>query len=80
MFKRVINTKGFWKSAISLAVAFVLLFAVIKWAIDGFDMDYFTERDPIIFILTLLGAGLVYGFFVTYGKFSKKLKENDLRR
>ncbi len=80
MFKRVINTKGFWKSAISLAVAFALLFAVIKWAIDGFDMDYFTERDPIIFILTLLGAGLVYGFFVTYGKFSKKLKENDLRR
>lgn len=80
MFKRVINTKGFWKSVISLAVAFALLFAIIKWAIEGFDLDYFVERDPTIFILTLLGAGFIYGFFVTYGKFNKKLKEDDLRR
>lgn len=79
MFKRVLNTKGFWKSVISLALAFSFLFALIKWAIDGFDMAYFTERNPLIFILTLLAAGFVYGFFVTYGKFSKKLKEDDLR-
>ena len=80
MFKRVINTKGFWKSVISLALAFAFLFAIVKWAIEGFKMAFFTERDPFVFILTLFGAGFVYGFFVTYGKFSKKLKENDLRR
>ncbi|CAM3281926.1 hypothetical protein [Aequorivita lipolytica] len=77
MFKKVINTKGFWKSVLSLAVAFALLFAFIKWAIDGFEMAYFTERNPLIFILTLLLAGFVYGFFVTFGKFRAKLKEKE---
>lgn len=80
MFKRVVNTKGFWKSVISLALAFAIIFTIIKWAIEGFEMAYFTDRDPLAFILTLLAAGFVYGFFVTYGKFSKKLKEMDLRR
>lgn len=80
MFKRVINTKGFWKSVLTLALAFAILFAFIKWAIEGFAMAYFTERNPIIFILTLLVAGLVYGFFVTFGKFRAKLKERDSKR
>lgn len=77
MFKKVIATKGFWKSVISLAVAFAVLFTLIKWAIEGFDMAFFTERNPIMFILTLLLAGFVYGFFVTFGKFRAKLKEKD---
>lgn len=80
MFKRVINTKGFWKSVFSLAVAFALLFSLIKWAIEGFEVTYFTERDPVMFLLTLLLAGFVYGFFVTFGKFRAKLKENDRRQ
>ena len=77
MFKKVINTKGFWKSVFSLAVAFALLFTLIKWAIEGFEIAYFTERDPVMFILTLFLAGFVYGFFVTFGKFRAKLKQND---
>ncbi|WP_271424064.1 hypothetical protein [Aequorivita sinensis] len=77
MFKKVINTKGFWKSVISLAVSFAILFALIKWAIEGFDMAYFTERNPLVFMLTLLGAGFVYGFFVTFGKFRAKIKEKE---
>lgn len=80
MFKRVLNTKGFWKSVISLALAFAVIFALIKWAIEGFEMAYFTERNPAMFVLTLLLAGFVYGFFVTFGKFRAKLKENDLRK
>lgn len=80
MFKKVINTKGFWKSVISLALSFAILFALIKWAIEGFDIAYFTERNPTIFILTLLAAGFVYGFFVTFGKFRSKLKEKELRK
>ncbi len=77
MFKKVINTKGFWKSVFSLAVAFAILFTLIKWAIEGFEIAYFTERDPVMFILTLFLAGFVYGFFVTFGKFRAKLKQND---
>ena len=79
MFKKVINTKGFWKSVISLAVSFAILFALIKWAIEGFDMAYFTERNPLVFMFTLLGAGFVYGFFVTFGKFRAKIKEKEQR-
>ena len=77
MFKKVINTKGFWKSVLSLAVAFAVLFTLIKWAIEGFELAYFTERNPLMFILTLLLAGFVYGFFVTFGKFRAKLKEKE---
>ncbi len=80
MFKRVINTKGFWKSVISLAIAFAIIFTIIKWAIEGFELAFFTERNPVVFFLTLLVAGFVYGFFVTFGKFRTKLKEIDSRR
>lgn len=75
MFREVIGTKGFWKSVFSLAVAFAVLFALIKWAIEGFALAYFTEKDPLLFFATLFAAGFVYGFFVTFGKFRAKLKE-----
>lgn len=75
MFREVIGTKGFWKSVFSLAVAFAVLFALIKWAIEGFALAYFTEKDPLLFFVTLFAAGFVYGFFVTFGKFRAKLKE-----
>ncbi len=77
MFKKVINTKGFWKSVFSLAVAFAVLFALIKWAIEGFEIAYFTQQNPVMFMLTLLLAGFVYGFFVTFGKFKAKVKERE---
>ncbi len=77
MFKKVINTKGFWRSVFSLAMAFAILFALVKWAIEGFEIAFFTERNPLFFLLGLLLAGFVYGFFVTFGKFRAKLKEND---
>lgn len=80
MFKQVIGTKGFWKSVFSLALAFAIIFALIKWAIEGFAVSYFTDRNPIVFILTLLLAGFIYGFFVTFGKFRSKIKENNFRR
>ncbi|QAA81619.1 hypothetical protein EI546_07720 [Aequorivita sp. H23M31] len=80
MFKKIVGHKGFWKSVISLALAFAILFGLIKWAIEGFATAFFTERDPLVFILGLLLAGLVYGFFVTFGKFRAKIKENESRR
>lgn len=80
MFKKIINTKGFWKSVFSLAIAFSFLFALVKWAIEGFEIAFFTERDPLVFFITLFAAGFVYGFFVTFGKFRGKLKEKDSGR
>ena len=75
MFKKVINKKGFWKSVFSLAIAFALIFTLIKWAIEGFKIAYFTEGNPLMLIITIFLAGFVYGFFVTFGKFRAKLKE-----
>lgn len=77
MFKKVINKKGFWKSVFSLAIAFALIFTLIKWAIEGFKIAYFTESNPLMLIFTILLAGFVYGFFVTFGKFRAKLKETQ---
>lgn len=77
MFKEIISHKGFWRSVISLAIAFVLLFVLVKWAIEGFKMEFFTIQDPWLLILGSCVAGLVYGFFVTYGKFRARLKKKN---
>ena len=75
MFKKIINYKGFWRSVIVLGVSFVVLFVLIKWAFDGFSATFFSERNPYLLIGGSLAAGLVYGFFVSYGKFKNKLKK-----
>lgn len=80
MFKRVINTKGFWKSVLSLTIASAILFTIVKWAIEGFETAFFTERNPFVFFVILILAGFIYGFLVTFGKFRSKLKENDKRK
>lgn len=80
MFKKVLSTQGFWKSVISLAIAFVFLFVMVKWAIEGFKMAYFTEGNILLYFLTLSLAGFVYGFFVTFGKFRAKIKEKESRK
>ncbi|NND64277.1 MAG: hypothetical protein HKN48_13900 [Flavobacteriaceae bacterium] len=78
MFKRIINQPGFWRSVIALGVAFALLFVILKWLLDGFKFTFFTENDNLPLIaLGLAAAGFFYGFFVTYGKFWKQLKEKD---
>ncbi len=81
MFQKVISTQGFWKSVLSLGIAFALLFVIVKWAIEGFKMDYFTSlQNPILFVIGLIVGGFFYGFFVTYGKFRGKLKKDEERR
>ena len=81
MFKKVISTKGFWKSVLYIGIAFALLFVVIKWAIEGFKIDYFkTIKNPIFVITGLLLSGLVYGFLVSFGKFRGKLKKDEFRK
>ncbi|MBZ0328429.1 MAG: hypothetical protein K8F54_12535 [Altibacter sp.] len=77
MFKQIISHKGFWKSVVSLGLAFVILFLLIKWAIEGFSADFITAQNPLLFILGTAVAGFIYGFFVTFGKFRAKLKREE---
>jgi hypothetical protein len=77
MFKDVLNHKGFWRSVISLAAAFAVVFTIIKWVIEGFSFSFITESNPVRFIFGVIMAGFVYGFFVTFGKFRNKLKNKE---
>jgi len=80
MFQKIISTEGFWKSVISLGIAFALLFVIVKWAIEGFKLSYFSSlENPGLFVTGLTVGGLVYGFFVTYGKFRGKYKRDEHR-
>ncbi len=75
MFKKVINHPHFWRSVISIGLAFSILFILFKWALEGFKFDFIQE--PFTFFIAVFAGGFVYGFFVTYGKFWKKLKEKE---
>ena len=78
MFQKVISTPGFWRSVFSLGIAFALIFVLIKWAIEGFSMEYFNSiSNPFTFLLGLLTGGIIYGFLVTFGKFRAKLKKEE---
>ena len=80
MFKTIVSAKGFWSSVISIGVAFALLFTIIKWAIEGFKMEYFSSlENPLFFVLGLIVSGFVYGFLVTYGKYRGKYKKGELK-
>lgn len=75
MFKKVINHPNFWRSVISIGLAFSFLFVIFKWVLEGFKFDF--VKDPLTFFAGVFVGGFAYGFFVTYGKFWKKLKEKD---
>ncbi|MFT5238118.1 MAG: cation transporter-like permease [Flavobacteriaceae bacterium] len=77
MFKKVINHDGFWRSVVSLAIAFALLFILVKWAISGFESAFFFQGDPVKLFSGVILAGFVYGFFVTFGKFRAKIKNQE---
>ncbi len=78
MFKKVTSTPGFWKSVFSLGIAFVILFVLIKWAIEGFDTAYFSSfENPLLVGLGLVFGGFIYGFFAAFGKFRGKIKKEE---
>ena len=77
MFKKVINHEGFWRSVVSLAIAFALVFILIKWAISGFESAFFAQGDPVRFFAGIVLAGFVYGFFVSFGKFRARIKNQE---
>ena len=73
MFKQVIHHKGFWKSVVSLTLAFAVVFFFVQWAFVGFSAGFLNVSLRTVFALVL--GGFVYGFSMTYGKFWGKLKE-----
>lgn len=77
MFKKIVNHRGFWKSVVSIGIAFVILFIIVKWAIEGFSFSFITSQDPFLFILGTTTAGFVYGFLVSFGKFRARLKKKE---
>ncbi|PHS62550.1 MAG: hypothetical protein COB12_10505 [Flavobacterium sp.] len=80
MFNKVTSTSGFWKSVFSLGLAFTILFVVIKWAIEGFDIAYFSSfENPLLVGIGLIVGGFIYGFFAAYGKFRGKIKKEEQR-
>jgi len=80
MFKKVISTPGFWKSVFSLGFAFMLLFVLIKWAIEGFNTAYFSSfENPLLIGAGLIFGGFIYGFFAAFGKFRGKIRKEEQR-
>lgn len=80
MFSKIISTPGFWKSVFSLGLAFAFLFVIVKWAIEGFKISYFTAiQNPLVTVLGLLLSGFIYGFLVTFGKFRAKIKKDEAK-
>ncbi|MDT0555784.1 hypothetical protein [Patiriisocius hiemis] len=78
MFKRVLAHKGFWKSVLILAIAYSALLFLIQYLTAGFSLE-FIDNYTLTSWLFLLLAGSICGFFVTYGKFWGKLKNEDYK-
>ncbi len=79
MFKRVVNYKGFWKSVIVLAIGYCVVLSLVEWLFVNFTTEYF-QIFTIKKIGILLLGGFIAGFFVAYGKFWGKIKEEDYRK
>ena len=80
MLKKVTSTPGFWKSVFSLGLAFMILFVMVKWAIEGFDTAYFSSfENPLFVAFGLDLGGFIYGFLAAFGKFRGKIKKDEQR-
>ena len=79
MIKKVISTTGFWRSVFSLGIVFSFLFVIVKWAIEGFKIEFFSAiTNPYLFVFGLFLGSFIYGFLVTFGKFRAKILKTEL--
>lgn len=78
MFKRIIEYKGFWRSVLLLSITYTALLFLIQYLSAGFSLK-FIDNYTLTSWLFLLLAGVICGFFVTYGKFWGKLKNEDYK-
>lgn len=84
MFKKIVNTPGFWKSVLFLGVLFALVYdIIILWFDFSFDITkyisvYFADLQSISrFLVANIIGGFIYGFIITFGKFRAKIKEKE---
>ena len=83
MFQKVISAKGFWRSVITLALGFIVIYNLIDmWFGYDFDFSLFVEKrfskDNLLrFFVANIMSGFVYGFVVTFLKFRGKIKKNE---
>jgi hypothetical protein len=80
MFKRVISHKGFWKSVATLSVVYMVVLIIVQGISLGFSEILLERLTTLKSSITLLGAGVICGFSITYAKFWRKLKEQDYRK
>jgi NhaP-type Na+/H+ or K+/H+ antiporter len=83
MFQKVISAIGFWRSVITLAIGFIVIYNLIDmWFGYDFDLSLFIEKrfskDNLLrFFVANIMSGFVYGFVVTFLKFRGKIKKNE---
>lgn len=77
MIKKIFSDPRFWKSVLSLGSAFIVVMVLVFWGVNGFQKSFWEERDPVELVLMCIASGLVYGVFVTYGKFWAKYKRDE---
>lgn len=83
MFNKVLFAKGFLKSVLYLAVAFILIYNLVD-VIIKFDFDFslylkgrLAKDNLLRFFVANIGSGFIYGFIVSYFKFKSKLSKQD---
>ncbi|MDX1461686.1 MAG: hypothetical protein R3359_01415 [Marinirhabdus sp.] len=77
MFKRVVNYPGFWKSVVVLSIIYGFIMYVIQFGLEG-NWGAIVHYKWSAIAIFVMGSFLV-GFFIAYGKFWRKLKEQDYR-
>jgi len=75
MFKRVVTHKGFLKSVLVLGLVYGVVLFFIQWALRSFYMPFFNLKNIFFSVM----AGLIAGLFISYGKFWRKLKRQDIK-
>ena len=80
MFTRVVTHKGFWKSVVILSLIYMVVLILVQGISLGFSEIFLERVTTFKSIVTLLGAGVICGFAITYAKFWRKLKEQDYRK
>lgn len=83
-FKKIVNDKKFWLMVVLQGLAFALIYQIITMLFDygGFDFSQYHEDKLsggrwIKFLAGTLLAAFVYGFIITYGQFSSRIKREE---
>lgn len=83
-FKKIVNTKGFWKSVAVMGILFALVYHFISMLFEygGFEFaafyqDKIADGDWIKFVAGTIISAFVYGFIISYGQFRSKIKKQE---